>query len=109
MPVAPGRPWRSAPLDVCGMRLGAPHACVLPGLGPRPGTIARVHGPRCRPGTPMSTALDLGVAFAKVAFIMGFVLNLAGLLTWVERKQSAVMQDRVGANRASIFGFRAIG
>jgi NADH-quinone oxidoreductase subunit H len=57
----------------------------------------------------MSTAIDLGVAFAKVAFIMGFVLNLAGLLTWVERKQSAVMQDRVGANRASIFGFRAIG
>jgi NADH-quinone oxidoreductase subunit H len=27
----------------------------------------------------------------------------------VERKQSAVMQDRVGANRADIFGFRAIG
>ncbi|MCG3175656.1 MAG: NADH-quinone oxidoreductase subunit H [Candidatus Omnitrophica bacterium] len=32
----------------------------------------------------------------------GMVLNLAGLLTWVERKQSAVMQDRVGANRAWI-------
>jgi NADH-quinone oxidoreductase subunit H len=30
------------------------------------------------------------------------VLNLAGLLTWVERKQSAVMQDRIGANRAWI-------
>ena len=35
------------------------------------------------------------------------VLNLGGLLTWVERKQSAIMQDRIGANRASIFGFRA--
>ena len=57
----------------------------------------------------MSTALDLGVAFAKVAFVMGFVLNLGGMLTWVERKQSAVMQDRVGANRASVFGFRMIG
>jgi len=58
----------------------------------------------------MSAVLvDLGVAFARVAFIMGFVLNLGGLLTWVERKQSAVMQDRVGANRASIFGFRVIG
>lgn len=31
---------------------------------------------------------------------LGGVLNLAGLLTWVERKQSAVMQDRIGANRA---------
>jgi NADH-quinone oxidoreductase subunit H len=53
--------------------------------------------------------VELGVAFARVAFITGFVLNIAGLLTWVERKQSAVMQDRVGANRASIFGFRVIG
>ena len=33
---------------------------------------------------------------------LGGVLNLAGLLTWVERKQSAVMQDRIGANRAWI-------
>src|SRR5512145_3456348 len=52
---------------------------------------------------------DLGIAFGRVAFVMLFVLNLGGLLTWVERKQSAVMQDRVGANRASIFGFRLIG
>src|SRR3989338_6706354 len=34
--------------------------------------------------------------------VFGGVLNLAGLLTWVERKQSAVMQDRIGANRARI-------
>ena len=33
---------------------------------------------------------------------LGGILNLAGLLTWVERKQSAVMQDRIGANRAWI-------
>jgi NADH-quinone oxidoreductase subunit H len=56
-----------------------------------------------------ATLAELGIAFAKVGFIMGFVLNLGGLLTWVERKQSAVMQDRVGANRASVFGFRLIG
>ena len=40
--------------------------------------------------------------------LMG-VLNLAGLLTWVERKQSAIIQDRIGANRASIFGIRILG
>ncbi len=33
------------------------------------------------------------------------VLNISGLLGWVERKQSAVLQDRIGANRADIFGF----
>ena len=37
------------------------------------------------------------------------VLNLAGFHTWVERKQSALIQDRIGANRAPIFGFRLLG
>jgi NADH-quinone oxidoreductase subunit H len=52
---------------------------------------------------------DLGIAFARVAFVMGFVLNAAAILGWVERKQSAIMQDRIGANRASIFGLRLMG
>ena len=38
-----------------------------------------------------------------LAFIVFFmVLNFAALHTWIERKQSAVMQDRIGANRAYI-------
>ena len=37
------------------------------------------------------------------------VLNFAGFYTWVERKQSALIQDRIGANRADIFGFRLLG
>src|SRR5437867_8103328 len=53
--------------------------------------------------------IDLAIAFGRVAFVMLFVLNVAALLGWVERKQSAIMQDRIGANRASIFGFRALG
>jgi len=52
---------------------------------------------------------DLGIAVGRVAFMMFFVLNLAALLGWVERKQSAIMQDRIGANRAAIFGVRALG
>ncbi|MBI4371498.1 MAG: NADH-quinone oxidoreductase subunit H [Elusimicrobia bacterium] len=59
----------------------------------------------------MSLALDQAAwTAAKVVFaIFGFGLGIAGFLGWVERKQSAVMQDRIGANRASIFGFRALG
>ena len=52
---------------------------------------------------------DLGIAFGRVAFVMMFVLNVAAILGWVERKQSAIMQDRIGANRAAIFGIRAMG
>lgn len=45
----------------------------------------------------------------KVAFALAFGLNVAGFLGWVERKQSAVLQDRIGANRADILGLRLLG
>jgi NADH-quinone oxidoreductase subunit H len=57
----------------------------------------------------VSAVAELGIAFGRVAFVMFFVLNVAAILGWVERKQSAIMQDRIGANRASIFGIRAMG
>ena len=53
--------------------------------------------------------LDVGIVFGRVLFVMLFVLNMGGLLGWVERKQSAIMEDRIGANRASIFGLRVMG
>jgi NADH-quinone oxidoreductase subunit H len=52
---------------------------------------------------------SLSIEVAKVLLVLVGVLNLAAILTWMERKQSAVMQDRIGANRASILGIRAFG
>jgi len=57
----------------------------------------------------MEFMTELGIALAKVIFLFSAIMGMAALLTWQERKQSAVMQDRIGANRADIFGFRAIG
>jgi NADH-quinone oxidoreductase subunit H len=45
----------------------------------------------------------------KIAIAVMFVLNLAGILTWAERRQSAFIQDRRGPNRANLFGFTLIG
>ena len=54
--------------------------------------------------------LELTITLAKVLFIIGLTVGFfAPVLTWVERKQSAIMQDRIGANRADIMGFTALG
>jgi NADH-quinone oxidoreductase subunit H len=52
---------------------------------------------------------DILIKLALAGGTIFIMFNIAGLLTWVERKQSAVMQDRIGANRASIFGLKALG
>jgi NADH-quinone oxidoreductase subunit H len=49
-------------------------------------------------------------ALLKTLFIIAIAVGaFAPVITWVERKQSAVMQDRIGANRADIAGITVIG
>jgi NADH-quinone oxidoreductase subunit H len=52
-------------------------------------------------------------ALIKILVMIGFVVNGAAILTWLDRRQGAMMQDRVGPNRAvfKIFGreFRLAG
>jgi len=49
------------------------------------------------------TLVMLGLVAAKAFFIVMFAMNLAVILTWADRRQGAVMQDRVGPNRAVIW------
>jgi NADH-quinone oxidoreductase subunit H len=48
--------------------------------------------------------VDVLIVTVKALAVLLIVLNLSALLLWVERKGSALIQNRIGANRASIFG-----
>ena len=45
---------------------------------------------------------DLVISLIFMGASIGVLMGFGGLLTWVERKQAAVMSDRIGANRAYI-------
>jgi NADH-quinone oxidoreductase subunit H len=48
--------------------------------------------------------IDLVIGALKAIVIVLLVLNLAAVLLWFERKGSALIQDRIGANRAAVLG-----
>src|SRR5580700_3461140 len=52
------------------------------------------------------TAMQVVFTLIKILIMVMFVLNVAALLTWVDRRQGALIQDRIGPNRAviKIFG-----
>ena len=43
---------------------------------------------------------DLVVSIVFISYAIGVLMTFGLVLTWVERKQGAVMSDRIGANRA---------
>jgi len=51
----------------------------------------------------------LAVIIKTLFIIVVVVAAFAPVITWIERKQSAVMQDRIGANRADIGGVTVLG
>ena len=45
---------------------------------------------------------DLVIYVIYIAYAVGMLMTFGTILTWVERKQAAVMSDRIGANRAYV-------
>jgi NADH-quinone oxidoreductase subunit H len=43
---------------------------------------------------------DFAISVVYILYAMGLLLTFGAILTWVERKQGAIMADRIGANRA---------
>ncbi len=52
------------------------------------------------------TGMQIVWTLVKILVMVMFVLNLAAILTWADRRQSSMIQDRIGPNRAviKIFG-----
>ena len=48
------------------------------------------------------TTVELFLAIVKILIVILFLLNTAAIATWADRRQSAMVQDRVGPNRAVV-------
>jgi len=48
--------------------------------------------------------VDVGLSGLKIAIVLGAMLNVTPIMVWVERRGSALIQDRPGPNRVGPFG-----
>ncbi|AUX20131.1 NADH dehydrogenase (ubiquinone) [Sorangium cellulosum] len=49
------------------------------------------------------TGVELVLAIVKILIVLLFLLNMAAIATWADRRQGAMVQDRVGPNRAVVY------
>lgn len=49
------------------------------------------------------TGVVVLLSLVKILIMVGFLLQMAALATWADRRQGAMVQDRVGPNRAVVF------
>jgi NADH-quinone oxidoreductase subunit H len=47
--------------------------------------------------------VEIVLALIKILIVLLFLLNMAAIATWADRRQGAMVQDRVGPNRAVVF------
>ena len=48
------------------------------------------------------TAVEVVLALVKIIIVIVFTIAAAGLATWADRRQGAMIQDRIGPNRAVV-------
>src|SRR5713101_483829 len=48
--------------------------------------------------------VDVGLSGLKIAIVLGAMLQVTPIMVWIERRGSALIQDRPGPNRVGPFG-----